>query len=744
VASLSDEEHLAKPHGSEDELDTQPASPEDPATAPTRAVSDGGDGLRCPDCGAALLEETWGRGLCPGCLLRGAQLSPGEVTLEKIGPYALVEPLGEGGMGTVWLAHQEEPVRRDVALKVIKLGMDTREVVARFEAERQALAMMNHRGIARVLDAGATELGSPYFVMEHVLGEPINVYCDRHFMTVRDRLALFGEVCDAVQHAHQKGIVHRDLKSSNVLVTDHEGTPSPKIIDFGLAKAMDQRLSDARETRVGEVMGTPAYMSPEQLDPLSVDIDTRTDIYSLGVMLYELLTGQLPFDAERMREAGIAGLHEMLRNEDPLRLTKRLSTLGEGITQIAARRHAEPATLMSQLRGDLEWVVAKAMDKDRDRRYAAASDLADDIRRHLRHEPVEARPASTVYRLRKFARRRKGLVLGIAAVIVALVGGLAATSVMYVRAERRRAEAVRERGHANDILNYFTLDLFSKAAQLGDGAGVGAIFDLATGSIGGEFETRPVSEARFRGQSFLFYWRAGDLEAAERELRRGLELTDDPDDCGDDLGTDCMAWNAWGNLQLGKVRRSQGNLAAALAAFEKALESTRAAALPPGHRAPPHVFGELIFATIALDDLVTGRMLQEELVESSFRLQAAAVDPEERLFHARNAHRREAYLGEIMRRQGDLAGARELLERVLPSLEAIDAEPVTWDPTWDTEWFAWDGQWSLVQTLRQQGLAAEADEVARQLCWLIGAVDAGLSDRQRRLRDDVRALCSAQ
>jgi len=688
---LSDERSNNTPEEPADELETQQAAPDDPAAAPT---------------------------LGPGA--SDSRLTPPP---DRIGPYALIEPLGEGGMGTVWLARQEEPVRRDVALKVIKLGMDTTEVVGRFEAERQALAMMNHRGIARVLDAGATEQGSPYFVMEHVPGEPINAYCDRHRMTVPERLALFEEVCEAVQHAHQKGIVHRDLKSSNVLVTDHEGKPSPKIIDFGLAKAMDQRLSDAKETRVGEVMGTPAYMSPEQLDPLSVDIDTRTDIYSLGVMLYELLVGQLPFAAERMRDAGMAGLHEMIRSEDPPSLVKRLSTVGDEITEIAARRHAEPARLASQLRGDLEWVVAKAMDKDRDRRYPAASDFADDIRRHLDDEPVLARPASTAYRLRKFVRRRKGLVLAAATVLVALVGGLAATTTMYLRAEERRLEADRQKAHADEVLDYFTLNLFSEAARLQDEAGVGAVFDLLAATMEGEFETRPVSEARLRGALAEFYRRDGQLDAATTQLRAGMDLTDDADDCGDDLGRDCRVWNAWATGALGGIMRSQGNLVEARAAQEEAVARYRDL-LGPEHPAVLGVIRQLIFTVIEQDDLAAGRALAEDLVDASIRV--LGPDHSDTLF-------RQSYLGEIMRRQGQLPEARELLERVLSVVEAGDAEST----------LAWVTQATLLQTLRQAGLDDAADEVAVRLCWLTTRDDSTLSDNQRALRDEVKGLCPA-
>jgi serine/threonine protein kinase len=687
---LSDERSHNPSECSGDEIETRQIAADDPDVTPTLGV------------GATGSRET--------------------TVPDRIGPYVLIEPLGEGGMGTVWLARQEEPVRRDVALKVIKLGMDTRAVVGRFEAERQALAMMNHRGIARVLDAGATEQGNPFFVMEHVPGEPINAYCDRHLMTVSERLELFEDVCDAVQHAHQKGIVHRDLKSSNVLVTDHEGQPSPKIIDFGLAKAMDQRLSDDKETRVGEVMGTPGYMSPEQLDPLSVDIDTRTDIYSLGVMLYELLVGRLPFAAERMREAGIAGLHEMLRSEEPPSLGKKLSTLGEEVMEIAALRHAEPAHLTSQLRGDLEWVVAKAMDKDRERRYPAASDFADDIRRHLDHEPVLARPASTAYRLRKFARRRKGLVLASAAVLVALVGGLAASTSMYLRAEERRLEAEQQKAHADEVLDYFTLDLFSAAARLQDEDGVGAVFDLVAATMEGEFTTRPNSEARMHGALADFYRRNGELGKAEEHIRTGIDLTKDVNDCGNDLPASCGAWNAWAKNFLGTaILRVQDKLVEARAAQESGLAGYRQY-LGAEHPATLNVLKQVAVTAVRQGEISEGRALGQELVDTSIR--ALGPDHPDTLWH-------QSYLANLMLRQGQLPEAREILERILPALEADDAE----------SYRAMATRADLVETLRQQGLDDAADEVAVGLCWLTNRDDSALSNIERSTLDTVKGLC---
>src|SRR6185436_5999178 len=318
---------------------------------------------------------------------------------DKIGRYKLMEQLGEGGMGIVFVAEQKEPVRRTVALKVIKPGMDTRQVVARFEAERQALAMMNHPNIAKVLDAGATEVGRPYFVMELVRGIRITDYCDQANLSTKERLDLFIKVCQAIQHAHQKGIIHRDIKPSNILVTLHDGVPVPKVIDFGIAKATEGRLTDATVyTQLHQFIGTPAYMSPEQAEMSGLDIDTRSDIYSLGVLLYELLTGKTPFDAKELMASGIDAMRKTIREKEPARPSTRLATLhGEELTTAAKRRSTDTSKLFHQLQGDLDWIVMKCLEKDRSRRYQTANGLAVDLKRHLNNEAVVARPPSSAY-----------------------------------------------------------------------------------------------------------------------------------------------------------------------------------------------------------------------------------------------------------------------------------------------------------------------------------------------------------
>ena len=342
-----------------------------------------------------------------------------------LGPYKLLEQSGEGGFGVVFMAEQHKPVRRKVALKVLKPGMDTRQVVARFEAERQALALMDHPNIAHVFDGGETAGGRPYFVMELVRGIPITEFCDDNQLPVRQRLELFVRVCQAVQHAHQKGIIHRDLKPSNIMVTLHDGTPVVKVIDFGIAKALGQQLTDKTLfTNFAQLMGTPMYMSPEQAQLSGLDMDTRTDIYSLGVLLYELLTGTTPFDAERLRTAAYDEIRRIIREEEPPKPSTRLSTLGEATATVSANRQTDPKRLRQLFRGELDWIVMKALEKDRNRRYDTASAFAADVQRYLHDEPVQACPPSAWYRFRKFARRRKAFLgfTGLVLFFVVLTG----------------------------------------------------------------------------------------------------------------------------------------------------------------------------------------------------------------------------------------------------------------------------------------------------------------------------------
>jgi hypothetical protein len=367
-----------------------------------------------------------------------------------IGHYKLLQIIGEGGCGVVYMAEQQKPVRRRVALKIIKLGMDTKSVIARFEAERQALALMEHPNIARVLDAGATQTGRPYFVMELVNGVKITEYCDQNQLDTRQRLDLLIQVCHAIQHAHQKGIIHRDIKPSNILVTLHDGVPVPKVIDFGIAKATEERLTDKTFfTAHGHFIGTPAYMSPEQAEMSGLDVDTRSDIYSLGVLLYELLTSKTPFDQKELLASGLDELRRTLRETEPRRPSAKLNTLhGTELTSTAQHRHAEPPKLLSQLRGDLDWIVMKALEKDRKRRYQTANGLAMDIQRHLNNEPVVARPPSRIYRFQKLAQRNRGVFIATGAVFLTLAIGLGTSTWLFFKEREAEQQQARLRHEA--------------------------------------------------------------------------------------------------------------------------------------------------------------------------------------------------------------------------------------------------------------------------------------------------------
>ncbi|HLV89147.1 MAG TPA: serine/threonine-protein kinase [Candidatus Sulfotelmatobacter sp.] len=434
-----------------------------------------------------------------------------------IGPYHLLHRIGVGGMGEVWLAEQKEPINRRVAIKLIKAGMDSREVVGRFESERQTLALMDHPAIAKVLDAGSTEQGAPYFVMEYVNGIPITTYCDKHRLTTEQRLELFMRVCEGVQHAHQKAILHRDLKPSNILVSEVDGKPAPRIIDFGVAKATAQRMStETLFTQFGSVVGTPAYMSPEQADSAGVDVDTRTDVYSLGVVLYELLVGALPLD---FTKSSPDQFRSRLRDEDAPRPSTKLKTAGAKSDTAAEARNTDITALLRQLRGDLDAITLKCLEKDRARRYATPADLATDVGRYLQNEPVVARPASLAYRARKYARRHRVGVVVAGGVAVLLIAGAIAQTI-----ELRRIR--RERDRADRVTKFMT-DMFkvsNPSEARGNDIRAREILDKASNDIESGLKEDPELQARMMYTMGLVYESLGLFSKAETLFKRAADI----------------------------------------------------------------------------------------------------------------------------------------------------------------------------------------------------------------------------
>ena len=569
---------------------------------------------------------------------------------DRIGPYRILQVLGQGGMGLVYVAEQTEPVRRRVALKIIKSGMDTREVVARFAAERQALAVMEHPNIAKVLDAGTTEDGRPYFVMELVKGVPITEYCDVHKLSTRDRLALFMHVCDAVQHAHHKGVIHRDLKPSNVLVMERDGTAVPKVIDFGIAKALSQPLTEQTlVTQIGQAIGTAAYMSPEQASPGGLDIDTRTDIYSLGVMLFELLVGCLPIDPHEM---GLALFMVRLasREGQATSPSAKLSGMGPIAMTVSAQRRTDLPTLRRELKGDIDWIVMKAMDPDRSRRYETANGFAKDIQRFLDNVPVEARAPTARYRMAKFARRHRSAVVASILVVASLVTGLAVAGVQLVRARRAEALAKREAQSARDVAAFVTglFKVSDPSEARGNSVTAREILDRGAERIKTDLASAPDVQARLMVTMGTVYRSLGLYAQSQPLLEEAVANNQRQLSAGDPQLMESQ-------LELARLAQQQGRFAVA----ESLFRSLRA--ISDRREKPDSAFTVTVLTGLGGMLVTRGRYAEaESLLTRAVHMRTASKAPDDADFARLLRNLGSAYLA-----QGRYADAEPVFERAL-------------------------------------------------------------------------------
>jgi len=578
----------------------------------------------------------------------------GEIVSEK---YKILEELGSGGMGVVYRAEQIKPVKRSVALKIVKLGMDTNQVLARFEAERQALAVMDHPNIARVFDAGAVESGRPYFAMELVHGMPITEYCDKHKLTTRERLELSIPLCRAIQHAHQKGVIHRDLKPSNVLIAVQEDKPVPKIIDFGIAKATEHRLTERTLfTEQGQLIGTPEYMSPEQAEMSGLDVDTRTDIYSLGVMLYELLVGVLPFDPKTLREAGFGEIQRIIRETDPPKASTRLSGLGDTQTSIAKHRKTDPVSLHKQLKGDLDWITMKAMSKDRTQRYASASELSIDIARYLKNEPILASPPSTAYRIGKYIKRHKVGVVATALVILAMLIGIAGMSVGLLKATKAEKKAKEEAETTQQVSDFLVglFDVSDPGKSRGEELTAREILDRGADRTSEELADQPLTQARLKDTIGRVYDEMGLLKEAETFLKEALEIR--REHLGEEHLDVAQSYGALGDLY-----RKQGNYKEAEPLIKRAVE-LREKLLGADH---PDV--AMFLNTLAVLYENTGRLVEAEPIYE----RALAIYEKEMGTDESRLAMIQTNLAILKAKQGKYTEAEPLFQRVLEIEEKI-------------------------------------------------------------------------